>query len=312
MNWLFKNFWLKIVAFCLGLLVWLHVETEKIYNHVVSLPISEITLSDGLVLAEPPPDSLEVSVLATGKQLLRRRWRSEGVRINASQFRAGRFNINLSTQNTALVHPTTEVTLQEISSPKVTRLEIDAESSVKLPVAARIEVSADDGFAVGQQLHLEPASASLIGPRSRLKDIDSLRTAPRRLGTLRNPVTITLPLEQPIGYGFRVEPDSVSITIPVFPVKTRVFERLPIQIFNAPPNTETRTRPDFVRVELTGPPDEIDRVDPNALTLSVDYHQIGPGNRTRVHFDCPPGFRLKSLSIDSVAVVSIPYDNAGD
>jgi YbbR domain-containing protein len=194
----------------------------------------------------------------------------------------------------------------------VTRLEIDVESSVKLPVAAPIETSADEGFAVGQQVHIEPASATLVGPRSRLKEIDSLRTAPRKLGTLRNPVTIRLPLEQPIGYGFRVEPDSVSVTVPVFPVKTRVFERMPIQVFNAPAGAETRTRPNFVRVELTGPPDEIDHLDPNSLTLSVDYRQVSSGNRAKVRFDCPPGFRLKSLSADSVAVVSVPNDNSGD
>jgi hypothetical protein len=166
MDWLLKNFWLKVMAFALGLLVWMHVETEKIYNHEISLPITEVTLSSGLVLAEAPPDSLQVSVLASGKQLLRRKWRSEGVKINAGQYRAGRFNVNLSTQNTALVHPTTEVTLQEIMSPKVIRLEIDVESRVHLPVAASVETEADDGFAVGQQWHLEPATAVLIGTPS--------------------------------------------------------------------------------------------------------------------------------------------------
>lgn len=312
MNWLFRNFWLKIVAFALGLLVWLHVETEKIYNHEISLPISDIDLNEGLVLAEPPPDSLQVEVLASGKQLFRRKWRNEGVRINASQYRAGRFSMNLNTQNTSLVHPTNEVSLQEIVSPKVMRLDIDVSASVRLPVAAALDVTAAEGFAVGRQMHVEPPMADLIGPRSRLKEIDSLRTARSKLSSLRNPVTITLPLEQPIGYGFSVQPESVVVTIPVFPVKTRVFETVPVQVFNAPAQTETRTRPNFIRVELTGPPDEIDRLDPNSLTLSVDFRSVGANKRAQLKFDCPPGYQLKSLSTDSVSVTSIPNDNPGD
>lgn len=312
MNWLFNNFWLKITAFCLGLLVWLHVETEKIYNHEISLPITQVSLSDGLILADPPPDSLQVSVLASGKQLLRRKWRSEGVKINAAQFRAGRFNVNLSTQNTSLVHPTTEVTLQEIISPKVVRLEIDVESRKSLPVTAILETQADEGFAVGQQLHIEPAMVTLIGPRSRLQDIDTIHTASRKLESMRNPVTIALPTICPEGYGFRVEPESVAVTIPVFPVKTRVFERVPVQVFNTPGGIAERTEPAELRVELTGPPEEIDRLTPNALTLSVDHRTVSASGRAKVRTDCPPGFKFKSLSSDSVRVVSNPDADSGN
>ena len=304
MKWLFNNFWLKITAFGLGLLVWLHVETEKIYNHEISLPITQVSLSDGLVLAEAPPDSLRVSVLASGKQLLRRKWRNEGVEINAGQYRAGRFNVNLSTQNTSLVHPTTEVTLQEIVSPKVLRLEIDVESKKSLPIAATLETEADDGFAVGQQLQVEPATATLIGPRSRLQDIDSIHTVSKKLGSMRNPVTVTVPTICPVGYGFRVDPESVSVTIPVFPVKTRIFEHIPVQVFNTPGGIVVHAEPAELRVELTGPPEDIDRLAPNTLTLSVDHRTISASGRAKVRFDCPPGFKFKSLSSDSVLVLS--------
>ncbi len=312
MKWLFNNFWLKITAFGLGLLVWLHVETEKIYNHEIILPITQVILSDGLVLAEAPPDSLRVSVLASGKQLLRRKWRDEGVEINAGQFRAGRFNVNLSTQNTSLVHPTTEVTLQEIVSPKVLRLEIDVEGKKQVPITAALETEADDGFAVGQQLQIAPSTATLIGPRSRLQEVDTIRTASKKLGSMRNPVTITVPTICPEGYGFRVEPESVSVTIPVFPVKTRVFEHIPVQVFNTPGGIAVRTDPTELKVELTGPPDEIDRLTPNALTLSVDHRTISAGGRAKVRFDCPPGFKFKSLSSDSVLVITNPDANSGN
>ena len=312
MNWLLKNFWLKVVAFGLGFLVWIHVATEKTYNYEFRLPVTEITLKDSLALSKSPPESLLVSVSATGKQLLRRKWRQQGIRINASQFRAGRFNINLSTQNTSLVRQTAEITLDDVISPTMIQFEIDIESSVELPIAAALETVAADGFAVGQQIDVEPYSTTLIGPRSRLQSIDTIFTEPSRLGSLHSSVTVTLPLVTPSGYGFRIEPESVTVTIPVFPVKTRIFEEVPVLVFNAPAGAIPGTEPDHLRLELTGPPDVVDQLDPNALTLSVDYRLRDSVGHTAVKFDCPPGFRLRSISADSVKILDYPDADPGN
>ncbi len=308
MKWLLKNFWLKVVAFTLGMMVWVHVATEKTYNYEFQLPVTEITVGEGLALSQQPPESLVVSATASGKQLLRSRWRLEGLRINAAQYQAGRFNVNLSTQNVALVYQLADVALDEIISPTSTRLEIDLEASTVLPIVAALETSADDGFAVGRQIIVEPETATLIGPRSRLQSVDQLFTAPWRLGSLRNSVTVTLPLSTPEGYGFKVEPDSVTITVPVYPVKTRVFEEIPVLVFNAPGGPLPRTEPDMLRVEVTGPPNDIDQLDPNALTLSVDYREQDSVGMAAVKFDSPLGFRLRSISSDSVHILDPRLD----
>jgi len=312
MNWLLKNFWLKIVAFGLGLMVWVHVATEKTYNYEFLLPVTEITLNDGLALSKPPPESLVVVVSATGKQLLRRKWRQQGVKINAGQYQAGRFNVGLSSQNTSLVYQTSGISLDEVIAPSTMRLEIDVESSVELPITADLETVADEGFAVGRHIGLEPTRATLIGPRSRLQSIRALSTEPRRLGSLRNSVTVTLPLATPEGYGFRLEPESVAVTVPVFPVKTRIFEEIPVLVFNAPGGTMPRTEPNKLRVEVTGPPANIDQLDANALTLSVDYRRRDSLGWTDVKFDCPAGFRLRTISSDSVQIIDFPDADPGD
>jgi len=312
MNWLLRNFWLKVVAFGLAFLVWLHVKTDKTYNHEVTLPVTDVILNEGLALASPPPDSLRVSVAATGKQLLRRKWRQQGVRINAHQYRAGRFNMALTTQNTSMVYQAADVVLDDIIAPVMVRLEIDALDSVLLPVVPELEAEADEGFAAGREHAVEPATVLLVGPRSHLTGIENLRTVSRKLTSLRNPVTITLPVAAPDGYGFRIEPDSVVVTVPVSPVKTRVFNRVPIQVFNAPGDTRPRAEPADLQVELTGPPGDVDQLDRQALTLSVDFREVGSDGRVAVKFDCPPGFKLKALSSDTVTIIDMPHANPGD
>jgi YbbR domain-containing protein len=313
MNWLWRNFWLKVVGFTLALMVWVHVATEKVYNYEFSLPVTEIMLQDGLALSQPPPEVMIVSATASGKQLLRRRWRQEGLRINATQYQAGRFNVGLSTQNISLVYQSADVALDEIITPTSTRLEIDLEASTELPVSAALETIADDGFAVGREILIEPATATLIGPRSRLQSVKRLFTKPWHLGSLRNSVTVTLPLDTPEGYGFRVDPDSVSVTVSVFPVKTRIFKDVPVLVFNAPGGVLPRTEPELLRIEVTAPPADIDQLDPNSLTLSVDYREQDSSGMAVVKFDCPPGFRLRSISSDSVLIIDPVLDvNPGD
>jgi YbbR domain-containing protein len=211
-----------------------------------------------------------------------------------------------------MVYQAADITLDDIIAPVLVRLEIDVLDSVLLPVLPELEAEADEGFAAGREHAVEPATALLIGPRSHLQGIQNLRTVSRKLTSLRNPVTITLPVAIPDGYGFRVEPDSVAVTVPVSPVKTRVFSGLTIQVFNAPAGARLRTDPADLRLELTGPPDEVDHLDRQALTLSVDCREAAPDGRVAVKVDCPPGFKLKALSFDTVTIINLPNANPGD
>ena len=118
------HFWLKITALVLGLLLWFHVATEKTYNYQLPLPVEEVSLEKGLALSQAPPDSIVAVVSATGKQLLRQKWRERGLRIIATQFSAGRHELQLTTSNTFLISPSADVSLddlaQSVASIKVT------------------------------------------------------------------------------------------------------------------------------------------------------------------------------------------------
>ncbi len=303
MKWLFDHFWLKIAAFVMGLVVWIHVATEKTYNYELNLPVTEITLKDDLALSQKPPDSLLVTVSATGKQLLRQRWRTEGLRINAGQYQAGRYSMTLTSTNTSLAHQTSNVTLDDVIFPPSIQLEIDLESTTQIPVVADLELSAAEGFAIGQDMEITPPLTELIGPRSLLGRVNAVFTEYKNLGGLRNEVVIDLALIAPEGYGFRMEPESVTVTVPVVPVKTRVYEGLPVVVFNAPAETGAATRPGAIRVEITGPPADIDLLNRNAVTVSVDYRERNEAGWSRVKIDCPPGFQVKRMSADSVVIV---------
>ncbi|UCE24973.1 MAG: YbbR-like domain-containing protein [Candidatus Zixiibacteriota bacterium] len=299
------HFWLKVTALILGLLLWFHVATEKTYNYELPLPLEEVSLEQGLALSQAPPDSIMAVVSATGKQLLRQKWRERGLRVVATQFSSGRHELQLTTSNTFLISPSADVSLDEIVSPSSVTLQVDRRSEVMVRVEPDIITEPADGFAVSEITAGTPPEVKLIGPQSAIRRITEVHTVTKELAELRNTLTLTLPLAAPDSYGVTLEPDSVTVTVRVVPVKTRVFEDVPVVIYNSPPGQGILAQPPSVRIELTGPPEDIDLLNRNALIASVDYTKTDSiTGRTLLKIDCPPKFRVRRASVDSVTLTA--------
>ncbi len=297
-----ENAWIKIVALLMGLLLWFHVATEKVYKYRLSLPITDITLGEKLTLAEAPPDSFTVVVSASGKQLLRRQWRQRGIRILAAQLGPGRHNLSLTTTNTFLANPGGFVRLEEIVTPTSMLLSVDYTAERKVAVRSDVVAVPDEGFAVLSISLPHPAEVTLRGARSLVREVSDVATEPKVLANLRDNLTITLPLAEPDGYQVVLQPDSVTLAITIVAVKTRVFDAIPVMVINAPADRHLIVFPPQLEVELTGPPDDIDTLSGNSINAIVDYSELDSRGRGPVTVSCPTPFEVKKISVDTVTV----------
>ncbi len=304
MTKLFEHLWIKLIALVLGLMLWFHVATEKVYNYELNLPISDIVLDSGLTLAEKPPDSLLVTVSATGKQLMRKKWRGRGLKIIANQYKAGQHDFVLNTTNTFITTPISNVILDDVIFPANITLMIDHLVQKVTKVQPKIIIEPGEGFAVGMISSPRPNEIMLIGPRSIVRNISTVYTQERELQGLRDNIELTLPIEIPEGYGLYVNPDSVRVLIEIVPVKTRVFDNIPIVVYNLPAGENLLPRPSVLSIELTGSPGEIDLINKNALIASADYKLLSDSGYVPVKIDCPVMFKVKNSSIDSVTFIS--------
>jgi len=291
------------VALLMGLLLWFHVATEKVYKYRLVLPITDIALGERLTLVDTPPDSMTVVVSASGKQLLRQKWRERGVRILATQLSIGRHTVNLTTANTFLAGVGNFVALDEVVSPTSMLLNIDYTAEIQVKVAPDITAVPDEGFAVKRISDPNPAEVTLVGARSRVRTVTLVSTEPRELTGLRDNLTLTLPLAAPAGYQMTLIPDSVTVTIEIVAVKTRVFEDIPIVVYNAPPNKAVSAQPPALRIELTGPPEDIDLLSRDALIASVDFRRLDPNGISPIKIDCPLNFKVKKISVNTVRII---------
>lgn len=311
MTTLLDNIWLKITALILGLLVWLHVATEKVYTHRLMLPVTQVVVMDSLTLASAPPDSVLVSVSATGKELLRKKWRERGVRISAANLGIGQHILTLTNNNTDLIRPAGDLKIEEIISPAQLRLTIDELSSRRVPVEPDFITEAADGYAVSGPINLFPDTVTLSGPQSVIRDIESVETEPKTLTGIRDEIALRVAV-QPPRPGITVRPDTVEAHLLAVPVKTRVFEDIPVRIFNVPPDSQVTSEPPTVRVELTGPPSHVDVLERSAITASVNFRMADSSGRAPLKIDIPPTFRVKQISVDSVRIVARAGTDSGN
>lgn len=312
MKGLLDNIWLKLLALVMGLLVWFHVATEKVYTYQIRLPVTKIDHREDLTLATMPPDSVLVTVAAKGKQLVQDSWQRSGIRINIAKLNAGRHTINLTPENTYLYSPRKNVALEEVISPSQIELNLDTRASMKVPVRPDIIASAEDGFAVVRVIEPIPREVVLTGPRSVVRQVKTLSTEHKELDGLRNRVTVRAAVAVPDGYAMHVDPDSVTLEIDVVPVKTRVYDNLPVVVYHVPPSVNVTTNPPTVRVELTGPPEDIELVNRNALTVAADYRKMSPTGMAPLVVDCPTNFQVKDVSADSVRILTMPNAHSGN
>ena len=305
---LLENVWLKVLALIMGLLIWFHVATDKTYNYELYLPLVQIDLTDSLTLTKNPPDSFLVSVSAKGKQLLRKKWRSDGIRISALGLAVGEHSVNLSTNNAFIGASTDNVTLEEIILPAQITLSIDSIGTITVPVTSDVDAEPDEGFAVSFPMTVEPSKVTLRGAKSQLKRFGTILTEKTRLNGLRNDVTMRLALVTPPTFGVTINPDSVTVSLEVIPIKTRVFGEVPIVIYNVPPGLVVIAEPASVTIELTGPPEEVETLQMTAITASADFRQTDGYGETPLSIDYPLNFNLKKASRSTVKLLSQPIE----
>ncbi|MGH8014861.1 MAG: CdaR family protein [Candidatus Zixiibacteriota bacterium] len=291
----FTNIWLRIVAVIMGLLLWVHVATEKKYNYEVKLPVSRIIVKDNLAIASEPPDSLTIVVSASGKHLLRQSWKESGLRINASQYPPGSHNFELTTANTMLADPGV-ISVEEIVRPRTFMLDIDYFDERTIAVVSDLIIFPDEGYAVKTVQRPNPPEVTVRGARSILSKFEELTTEQKEVTGIRNNIEVVLKVLEPTGYGLSIEPDSVTLKIEIVPVKTRLFEKIPIVVYNSPGGKRVKPMPATIDIEMTGPPEEINLLNRNALVASVNFDQLSPEDSAPIKIDCPSHFKVKRAS----------------
>jgi len=304
MTGIFENLWVKLASVVLAILLWFHVATDKVYQHTLTMQLNQVDISGDLVLLEPPPDSIRVSVSARGKTLLRTDWKKRGLKLSVGRGFVGRFKVDLSTSNLSL-NGTDNVELVDIIQPRDIYLTCDTKLEKDVPVRSMVVVMPDEGYAASENDSIVPSTVTVIGPKRYMNEIEYVATQKSVLEGVRNDFSKKVAIKYPDYYGISIKPDSVEAYIVVLPVKRRSFAEIPIHLVNAPPARELEINPTAVDIRVSGVVNLMDSLKIGQISAIADYFLANDSGWIPVNIVIPPSISLLQKSVDSVKVIEI-------
>ncbi|MCG8468402.1 MAG: CdaR family protein [Gemmatimonadetes bacterium] len=175
-------------------------------------------------------------------------------------------NISLR-PNEVLYDRTLSVRATSVSPDEIT-VRFERRSGKNVPVRARSDARAADGFMIRGHA-VEPESVWIHGPESYVSSIRELDTEPLETGTIDRQVDQQLAVVLPPGMsGVEVTPPSVLVSVHIDPLRTRRFQVVIVPTGNGA--AATILDPPSVAVEVTGAAAVVDALAPTDVRVTVD------------------------------------------
>jgi hypothetical protein len=268
-----RNLALKVTSIVLGILVYLHVDTDRMHETKLWLPLTFSGLPDTLAIAGPAPARAQVLLRGRGKELLKLRWRAPVVEVDLTGAASGRFNHSLSVADVRM-SPTSEAAPVAILEPRLITLELDRFATRSVPVALRFTGGLPPGYLLAET-RVTPARISIRGPSRLLPQMDSLEVGPVDLRSVRGRAEGEFPVQLP-SPGLTPTPARVRVDLEVERLVTRELDQVPVRV-QSDPALVGRATPDRAQVQISGTLATTQGLDTSDLTVVVDARGLGPG-----------------------------------
>jgi hypothetical protein len=267
------NLGLKLASVLLGVLVYLHVYTDRVHEHEFSLPIELTRKPDSLAVVGSPPARAAVLFRGRGKELLKLRWRTPVVEVDLTGAGGGRFDHSLSVADVRMPASSGAAPVAIVDPRRVT-LDLDRMATRRLPVAIRLSGTLPPGYLI-RQTRVDPSHVAVRGPSRILAREDSLDVGPIELSGLRGRAEGLFPVH--LGSPeLRAAPAQVRVELGVERAATREIEGVPVRVL-VDNGLSGRAEPDHASVRVSGPRERTEAATPARLRLVVDARGLGPG-----------------------------------
>ena len=257
-----------VLSFVVAVVLWFTFSMQEAYTTTVIVPLQVASLPDGQALRRPPPPQARVSVQGRGEDLLSLVWSPPRVRLFAD---GPTVDVAAAVSEAGLPAGVDVLGAQ----PRTIRLDLDESVEREVPVRLDGEVRAAASFDLLAPPTLSPASVTLTGAASLLRELDAWPTTPYTRTDLRTDLVVRLPLSDTLS-GL-VERSAAAATL-----TARVGEftsgevSLDVEVEGLPQGIEAvRFEPSRVSASFRAPTgDEFARAQAARFRAVVDYADI--------------------------------------
>jgi len=304
MEFLTKNLALKIVAFVLALMFWFNVVTNKSYEHEFEVSFIMENIPSELILTTPPPETINVRLAGTGKQILAYLFKKPQLKYTSSHFERGIYKVDLKPED---LHFDTEMhtDIMAVNNPEQLTLKFEALDQKKVKVVPEVEFTPAVGYTLVGDLTLTPDSVTVSGPRRIIRYLKSVSTEKLTLDDLKKSVLTELKLALDDTLYLTPDQNKFEIEQRVVPLTEKKIGPVGIQTYNSNLFARAEFDPDSIYVIVEGPKGIIDSLLPNQISATINFRNISAGTTSVLpKIVIPTEFRMIGTEPTSVSVTA--------
>jgi YbbR domain-containing protein len=281
MRFLLDHLPLKLISLGLAVLLWYVIAGEKTSEMGLSVPVELQNFPQDLELTGEPVNAVEVRLRASPGIIQRLGPGDISARIDVKGASEGERIVHLTGDSIRVPFGVRVVKI----SPAIITLNFERTQHKSVPIRPRLLGRPAAGHEVAE-VTASPAEVQVIGPKSRVNDVESAYTEPISVDGARTDVTerVAIGIEDPL---LRIQgTPRVEVTARVREVHdTRTLDALPIALRGG----EGTLRPAQARVVLVGPESALAKVGPADVRPYVDVAHAQAGQPAPVSVELAPG-----------------------
>jgi YbbR domain-containing protein len=302
---IFQNFWFKLVALLMALLLWFHVATDKVYEYTRSFSLEISNIPAHLILAEKIPDQVKVKIRGKGKELLKLLLAErESIKIDVKELKNGETDYVIKPEQIPIPEGS-GLQVTDILSPPSLKIKLDHLLEKKVKVQPHIGVLPADGFVQVGELHYGPKEVMISGPKIEVTQIEVIHTKEKVIQNAEKSVSEQLDLVMPPGYNLKVSLPVINFSVEIQKAVEKEFSHLPVKLINIPRRREILLQPDSISLTIFGPESLVTHMLPDKIKAVIDCAKTENKDKLKlpVIVELPSEVKLKRVEPESLEVL---------
>jgi YbbR domain-containing protein len=291
-----QNLALKAISLLLAVLLWVAIAASKTSEVALSAPVELQNVPKDLELTGDTVNAVEVRLRSSPGIIERLGPGEVAARIDLRGAAEGERIIHLTQ---AAIRVPFGIKVVRIN-PSILTLTLERTIQKLVPVRPRFLGKPAKGHELGE-ISSEPAEVRVVGPRSRVQEVESAYTEPISIDGAESGVSeiVSLGIPDP---GLRIEGESrVRVTAKIREVpEQRTLSSVVVEVRGS----AAGVYPGSVDVTLIGPPSAMARLQPHDVKAYVDGAALSGAGRAPVAVELAPGLAGVSVTRISPDAVS--------
>lgn len=266
-----RNYKVKLFSVVSALFIWFYVVTDNYFEVTIPVPLQLVNFPEGYILANEIPSTVKVLFRGSGKSLLSFYYRDKSIELDLYQMRQSAiFRLGIGMING--MSPGVNIAPLRIVEPDSVLVKLDQYAVRQVPVLANIELDVIDGYTQVGNLHLEPDSVQIQGPKAVVDKIDFIETESKSCKKLARFVEGRVDLLPPESKMVQFKTSQVRYAADIQRIGERYISGIPVQVLHTPKGAHVSVVPSTLSLKLQGGVSLLAELKKEDITASIDYN----------------------------------------